>query len=64
MYSFKSQYFCLIDPPYITLLTNTPSTHNKTGIIPYAFPSKPSDGLFPCVHFAAYSYFASCRPLQ
>ena len=33
----------------------------STRIIPYAFPSKPSEKLFPCAYFHAYSYLPGCH---
>ena len=34
----------------------------RTRIIPYAFPSKPSDELFPCIYLLTYSSLPDCCP--
>ena len=49
--------------PTLTLLLNAVSVSIiTTRVIPYTFPSKPSEEPFPCVYFSAYSYLPGCCP--
>ena len=59
-----SRYVCLVNPPYACFANKcTISTlNNYYRAIPYAFPGKPSDELFPCVYFAAYGCLSGCHP--
>ena len=61
-YSFKSRYGCLVNSPYIALLMNAANTHRNYQDHTICFPNKPSDELFPCVYFVAYSYLLGCCP--
>ena len=48
----------------LALLIKFQATTINDKVIPYAFPSKPSDELelFPCVYFAAYNCLPGCCP--
>ena len=64
IYCFKtwSCYVYVVNPPY-TCFTNkccTEASTITTMAIPYAFPSKPSNKLFPCIYLAAYSHLPGC----
>ena len=62
VYSFKRWYICLVNPPYNGCCKHPQYIYVRTRIILYGFSSKPSDKLFACVYFAAYSYLPGCCP--
>ena len=45
---------------FLALLTHTEEPTISARVIPYVFPSKPGDELFPCVYFTASIYLPGC----
>ena len=62
-HSFKlSNYICLVNPPYASFANKccTEAPIMTSRVIPYAFPSKPSNELFLCIYFVTNSHLPGC----
>ena len=64
IYSFKSRYACLINPPYACFASKF-CKHSQYLLGLYRMPFPPKQVIsyvFLCVYFTAYSYFHGCFP--